>query len=263
MMRNTFSSSRRPHARKTPSRQDKISTTLGKEILTSKHPPGATLPAEPILMRRFKVSRTVLREVMKTLSAKGLVVLKPRIGALVLDTSSWNFFDAELIAWRVDIGMDEDLRRWLREIRTVFEPAAAALAARGHTIQEIDFLRDRVRSMARCEGDRQKFAQADLEFHLMVGVASRNPLIGSLAAVIEAALYAAFQENPPEKGFDWEETARSHGAIVDAIEAGDGDAAHRAMLRVIERGLEREAGKRARPPAKRASKPKKRDSALG
>jgi DNA-binding FadR family transcriptional regulator len=257
-----FKNMRRVHSKKTPSGQDKIVNTLGKEILTRKHPSGSTLPAESVLMRRFKVSRTVLREVMKTLSAKGLVVLKPRIGARVLDSSNWNFFDAQLLAWRVEIGMDDDLRRWLREVRTVFEPAAAALAARGRTIQEVDYLRDRVRDMARCEGDREKFAEADLEFHLMIGVASRNPLMGSLAAVIEAALFAAFQENPPAKGFDWEETARSHGAIVDGIEAGDPEAAHAAMLRVIELGRARAAGKRAAPPKKRAGRPRKSNSAL-
>lgn len=239
---------RRHHSKKRPSSHDKITSVVGKEILTGKYPPGSTLPAEPILMRRFKVSRTVLREVMKTLSAKGLIILKRRVGAQVLNSSNWNFFDAELLSWRVEIGMDEDLRRWLREIRTVFEPAAAALAASGRTLDEIDFLRDRVRSMARSEGNREKFAEADLEFHLMIGVASRNPMMRSLAALIEVALFASFQENPPMKGFDWEETARSHGAIVDAIEGRDADGARAAMLRVIELGRARVAAKRSASP---------------
>src|SRR5690242_10018984 len=167
-----FQHLRRLQSKKRQSSHDKIASTIGKEILNGKHPSGSTLPAEPTLMRRFKVSRTVLREVMKTLSAKGLIVLRTRVGARVLDSSNWNFFDAELLAWRVEIGMDEDLRRWLRQVRTVFEPASAGLAALGRTLEEIHFLRDRVRSMARSEGDKERFAEADLEFHLMIGVAS-------------------------------------------------------------------------------------------
>ena len=238
-----FQHLKRLQPKKRQSSHDKIASAIGKEILSGKYPPGSTLPAESIRMRRFKVSRTVLREVMETLSAKGLVSLRTRVGARVLNSSDWNFFDADLLAWRVEIGMDEDLRRWLRQVRTVFEPATAALAAHGRTAQEIEFLRDRVRRMARSEGDREKFAEADLEFHLMIGVASRNPLMRSLAAVIEAALFASFQENPPMKGSDWAETARRHGEIVDAIEDGEADRASAAMLRVIELGGARVAAK--------------------
>ncbi|MBL8551182.1 MAG: FadR family transcriptional regulator [Hyphomonadaceae bacterium] len=253
-----FQDLRRVHSKKTRSSHDKIANTIGKEILTGSYESGATLPAEPVLMRRFKASRTVLREVMKTLSAKGLVSLKPRVGARVLNSSNWNYFDAELLAWRVEMGMDEDLRRWLSEVRTAFEPAAAALAARGRTREQVKFLRDRVRGMARSEGDPERFAEADLEFHLMIGVASRNPMIQSLAAVIETALFATFQENPPMRGLDWEETARSHGAIVDAIEAKDAGKASAAMLRVIELGVARAAASKgvARPAASRAAKKK-------
>jgi DNA-binding FadR family transcriptional regulator len=227
---------RRFHVRKKRSRHDGIARTLGQEILTGVHAPGANLPPEAELMARFGVSRTVLREVMKTLSAKGLVVLKTRVGTRVLNSSNWNFFDAELLAWRVEIGVDADLRRSLAEIRRAVEPAAAALAAERRSRAEIARLRDCVRRMARSGGNPEKFAEADLEFHLMIGVASGNPLMRSLAAVIEAALFASFQQNMPLEGDDLEETSSAHGAIVDAIEARDGEAAGAAMARVIDLG---------------------------
>jgi DNA-binding FadR family transcriptional regulator len=240
---------RRLHPAKARSSHDVIAQTIGKEILTGLYPPGANLPPEAALMARFKVSRTVLREVMKTLSAKGLVVLKTRVGTRVLNSSSWNFFDAELLAWRVEIGFDENFRNALREIRLAVEPAAAALAATRRSAEEVERMRSCVAHMADpCEG-RAGFAEADLEFHLTIGAASGNPMMRSLAAVIETALLASFTQNTPVfDAADLAATSRAHGAIVDAIEAGDAGGARKAMIAVIELGEARQELRRMREP---------------
>jgi DNA-binding FadR family transcriptional regulator len=246
---------RRFHFSKAPSRHDEIARTLGQEILSGVHAPGANLPAEADLMSRFNVSRTVLREVMKTLSAKGLVVLKTRVGTRVLNSSNWNFFDAELLAWRAEMGVDAELRRSLAEIRLAVEPAAAALAALRRSRAEVAHLRECVRRMAHSEGSRESFAEADLDFHLTIGVASGNPMMRSLAAVIEAALFASFQQNMPLAGDDLEETSSAHGLIVDAIQARDAEAARTAMVRVIDIGQARIARRiQARSKAARSGK---------
>lgn len=227
------------HVSRPRSKHDTIARTLGQEILSGVHAPGANLPSEAELLTRFDASRTVLREAMKTLSAKGLVVLKTRVGTRVLNSSNWNFFDAELLDWYAAMGVDAQLRRSLTEIRRAVEPAAAALAAQRRSRAEITRLRDCVRRMAMSNGSRDNFAKADLEFHLMIGVASGNPLMRSMAAVIEAALVASFQENVPLAGEDLAETANAHDAIVDGIEARDMEAASAAMLRVIDLGQAR------------------------
>jgi DNA-binding FadR family transcriptional regulator len=242
------------HASKARSKHDTIARTLGQEILTGIHAPGANLPPEGELLSRFGASRTVLREAMKTLSAKGLVVPKARVGTRVLNSSNWNFFDAELLGWYAEMGVDAQLRRSLAEIRRAVEPAAAALAAQRRSRAEIAHLRNSVRRMAGCGGSREHFAKADLEFHLMIGVASGNPLMRSLAAVIEAALVASFEQNMPLAGNDLAETAKAHDAIVDGIEARDAAAACAAMLRVIDLGQARMANRlRARAQAPRGT----------
>jgi DNA-binding FadR family transcriptional regulator len=182
--------------------------------------------------------------VMKTLSAKGLVVLKTRVGTRVLNSSSWNFFDAELLAWRVEIGLDEEFRRSLLEIRLAVEPSATGLAAERRSEAHVTQLRDCVRRMAESAGDRDKFAEADLEFHQLIGVASGNPMMRSLAAVIEAALFASFSQNSPvEDAGDLKATAASHGAVVDAIAAGSPVRARAAMVGVISLGQARIAAR--------------------
>jgi len=246
---------------KSRSKHDTIARALGQEILRGVHAPGANLPTEAELLSRFGASRTVLREAMKTLAAKGLVVLKTRVGTRVLNSSNWNFFDAELLAWSAEMGVDAQLRRSLTEIRRAVEPAAAALAAMRRSRAEIAHLRDCVRRMARSGENPQGFAKADLEFHLMIGVASGNPLMRSLAAVIEAALIASFQENMPLAGDDLAETANAHDAIVDGIEIRDAAAASAAMLRVIDLGQARIANRlraRASMGTKRGAKRKQR-----
>jgi DNA-binding FadR family transcriptional regulator len=243
------------HVSKSRSKHDTIARALGQEILTGMHAPGANLPSEAELLSRFGASRTVLREAMKTLSAKGLVVLKTRVGTRVLNSSNWNFFDAELLSWYAEMGVDVQLRRSLTEIRRAVEPAAAALAAQRRSRAEITRLRDCVRRMARSGANRESFAKADLEFHLMIGVASGNPLMRSMAAVIEAALEAAFQQNMPLAGHDLAETAKEHDEIVDCIAARDSPAAAAAMLRVIDLGQARIANRmRERAKASRNAK---------
>lgn len=235
---------RRLHVDKARSSHDDIARIIGKEILTGIYPPGANLPPEAALMQRFGVSRTVLREVMKTLSAKGLVILKTRVGTRVLNSSSWNFFDADLLAWRVELGLDEAFRRSLAEIRLAFEPAAASLAAERRSTQQVAQLRDCVRRMGESHRNRDRFAEADLEFHQLIGVASGNPMLRSLAAVIEAALFASFSQNTPvDDPNDLQETAANHGAVVDAIEKGNSRRAQAAMVNVIASGQARIAAR--------------------
>ncbi len=234
-----------------------VTRTLGAEILSGAHPPGAKLPAEAELLARFQISRTVLREVLKTLSAKGLIASKTRVGTRVLDPSRWNFFDPEILAWKVGLGLDPEFRTNLAEIRQAIEPLAARLAARRRTKADVRELRERIDAMRSLRHSRETFAEADLQFHLAIGHASGNPLIRSIAGVIEAALVASFSLSSPTDDPELQAaTVDTHAAIVDAIEAGDAAAAGEAMLAVIEAGVRRTGGSAggkaaSRTPAKR------------
>jgi DNA-binding FadR family transcriptional regulator len=234
------------------SSHDQIAAILGTEILRGLYPSGENMPPEPDLIGRFQVSRTVMREVMKTLAAKGFVVSKTRIGTRVRDPVHWNFWDADVLAWRVRIGLDDDFMRSLTEVRRALEPAAAALAAERRTSADIARLRQVVHEMGRSGHTRQTFAESDLDFHLAIGTASGNPLMRSMASVIEAALVASFSHSSPvDDPSDHEVTVNSHAAIVDAIEARDTQAAADAMLKVIDIGVRRIDNTRKRRGSKR------------
>ena len=234
------------------SSHDQIAATLGMELLEGRYPPGANMPPEPQLIERFQVSRTVIREVMKTLAAKGFVISKTRVGTRVRERVYWNYFDADVLAWRVRLGFDDGFMHCLIEVRRAIEPAAAALAAERRSSTHVARLRECVRQMGRNGHSRQSFAEADLDFHLVIGDATGNPMMRSVAGVIETALLASFMHSSPvDDPADHEITVNAHAAVVDAIEAGDARAASDTMLQVINSGVERIDQRRRRTGARR------------
>lgn len=218
---------------------NEIAAILGSEILSGARPPGSRMPSAAELFERFGVSRVLMREVVKTLAAKGMVASKSRVGTLVLDSSRWNWFDPDVLRWRVGLGLDEAFRTHLAQIRRAIEPAAAALAAHHRTEADLAELDRALEQMKQAGDSRRRFAEADLAFHIAVSAASANPLFRSLAGVIETALSASFALSSPADPAGVAEIAARHRAIVEAIAAGAADEAARAMLKVIDAGHQR------------------------
>jgi DNA-binding FadR family transcriptional regulator len=225
-----------------------IAAALGGEILSGARQPGSRLPSVEEMFARFGVSRVVMREVVKTLTAKGLVASKTKVGTIVLDPSQWNWLDAEVLEWRVQAGLDRAFLDQIVAVRAAIEPAAAALAAQHRKPADMARLRACIAAMQAAEGDNRAYAEADLAFHLALGQASGNPLVGSFGAVIKVALkgfmaLSAASLKEAEKGHGG--ATMRHAAIVEAIAARDADGARAAMLRVIAGG-QKHAGRRLR-----------------
>lgn len=227
-----------PHSRAHFAGHDAIAAVLGAEILSGARPPGSRMPSSAELFERFGVSRVLTREVMKTLAAKGMIASKSRVGTHVLAPSQWNWFDPDVLAWRVGLGLDSAFLGHLAEMRRAVEPAGAALAALSRTDAHIADLRAAVDAMARAGSDRRAFAEADLAFHIAVSAASGNPLFRSFAAVVEAALEASFSASSPDRE-NVAATVARHGRIADAIAAREPELAASTMLAVIDEGLAR------------------------
>lgn len=229
------------------STHEQIVRALAQDILTGRLAPGEKLPLEADLLDRFGVSRTALREGLKTLAAKGFLSVKTRVGTRVTDPVHWNYFDREVLTWQVSGGMDAAFRRQLAEVRRAVEPAAAALAAERRTTEDLTDMREAVHRMKAADLTKYEFARADLSLHLAIGAASKNAMMRSLASVIETALLEVFTLSPPTRDAALQaETAIAHERIVDCIEEKDGLGAAEAMLLVIDAGYERvEAERRA------------------
>ena len=187
----------------------------------------------------FGVSRPVLRESVKTLVAKGLLTTKARVGTVVRERGAWNMFDADVLAWHLDAGIDIRFLGDLAEIRLAVEPRAAALAADRRSDADVEELRRSMDKMRREPSDSAAFADADLLLHIIVAKASGNLFMRSIGHVIEAALRASFLRSAPVELEDREAVLCWHQRIVDAIASRDGETAAAAMVEVIHNGMHR------------------------
>jgi len=89
------------------SSQLEVTRTIGIDIIVGRYPEGIGLPRDAELTSMFDVSRTVLRESVKTLSAKGLLSSKAGVGTWVRERSAWNMFDPDVLGWHLEAGIDK------------------------------------------------------------------------------------------------------------------------------------------------------------
>ena len=214
--------------------QGTVTRALAELILGGTLAEGTLLPNESELMARFNMSRTVLREAVKTLAAKGLVEARARIGTRVLGPERWHMFDPDLLAWRMALGPDRRFQADLFEVRRAIEPAAAAFAAVRRRDPHLVRMNAALEGMARDGHTARSFAEDDLEFHLAVLDASGNPLMRGIGAVIEIALVSSFSLSSPIDAPGMQaRSVRMHREIADAIAVQDAPAASIAMDTVI------------------------------
>lgn len=234
-----------------------IVNSIGRKILRGELQPGDAIPAEPDL----PASRTAVREAIKVLVAKGLVETRPRTGTRVRGRDAWNLLDPDVMNWGQDGDSSKALLRSVTEVRSIIEPAAAELAAKRATPEDIASLERAYSEMeaampASGPGDVAAFVDADTRFHLTIFQAAGNHILEQMSGVVYSALRYSFEATSRIPGSARASLPR-HRAVLDAIRARrgpDASEAMRALLRRIERKIKvmtREADTRERrPPAR-------------
>ncbi|MFI8347595.1 FadR/GntR family transcriptional regulator [Streptomyces sp. NPDC085596] len=196
---------------------------------------GADRPLVPEeIGQRFEVSRTVVRESLRVLEAKGLVSARPNVGTRVRPVSDWNLLDPDIIEWRAFGPQRDDQRRELNELRWTIEPLAARLAA-GHGREDVQQrLVDLVEIMshALAQGDALTFSRADAEFHALLIQVAANRMLEHLSGIVSAALQVS---GGPATGCErpTEASVAQHARIVDGLGSGDGAVAEGAMRQLL------------------------------
>jgi len=207
---------------------------LGILITSGRLAPGRVLRIEE-LETRFGVSRSVVREAIRVLESMGMVSSRRRVGVTVAARPSWNLFDPRIIGWRLE-GEDRDAQlRSLSELRLGVEPVAAALAARRATPAQCGTLTGAVMQMAvhARSGDLDAYLEADILFHRTLLEASGNEMLGALGDVVAAVLagrhqHHLFPATPEPAAIRW------HAEVAQAVQAGEPEAAERAMRDIVE-----------------------------
>ncbi len=195
------------------------------------------LNTEGDLCRYFKVSRTILRECVKVLTAKGLIHSRPKTGLHVRPRNEWNLVDPDLLSWLCEAGVDELFVRDLCEVRMIVEPAAAELAASRATDAELELLARWYRLIEENTKDAEARLEADRNFHATIFAACHNVFLAQMNATVGAALRATQQIGTllPDV---LHESVMAHKVVAGAIAARDSREARSAMERLINQSTE-------------------------
>lgn len=171
-----------------------IAGNLGQQILKGVYLPSSILPSESELSEKFQVSRTAIREAIKILASKGMLLARPRIGTRVMPSSNWNFLDQDLLNWWINSEEQAVVINHFQFIRLAIEPQACYLAAMHATDEQKELLQILVNEMVllATDFDRQRWVKVDYHFHLTIYEACANPFLISFANLFRSVYQRYF-----------------------------------------------------------------------
>jgi DNA-binding FadR family transcriptional regulator len=206
---------------------------LGEAIVTGRYAVGSSLPPEPVLCDELGVSRTVIREAVKSLIAKGLLVTGPKVGTRVLPEEQWNWFDPDVVAWQSRAGLSREFLRDLQELRRLVEPAGVRLAAERATAGDIAELESAYAGMKQAIEHGGDYVSSDLRFHQALMRASHNRMVGQMSKALGALLRTSFEISTARPD-NAAQSLPMHRAVLDAVIARAPQKAERAILVLID-----------------------------
>jgi DNA-binding FadR family transcriptional regulator len=228
----------------------RIVEDLGIAIVTGKYGEHNPFPVEADLCRQYGVSRSILREAVKMLTAKDLLGARPRHGTWVQPEDSWNLLDPDVLRWLLERKLSFSLLIELNEIRLAVEPIAAGLAAMTANYGQKAAIMSAIDRMAAAEYGGYDPLTPDIAFHVGVMRAANNRFYSQLCDVIETALRFSIRTTNYFKGVKLASVA-DHKRVADAIVSEDAPAAETAMRALIQEALDliRGAAESANPPS--------------
>jgi len=214
---------------------DRLVSALGRDIASGVWKPGTTLPTEPEIAHRLGAGRNAVREAVKILAAKGFVRTERRAGTIVRPEFCWNLLDPQVLNWILSAAANRDhLLDELSELRSIIEPAVAALAATHASAIETLRIFEAYDQMEILRDEIQKAIDADLAFHELLFEASHNRLLIALVPAFSLLARMNF-EISIRAGKLASQNLKEHRQIAEAISRRDPEAARRASRKLIEK----------------------------
>ena len=211
-----------------------VISELGVGIASGRFPIGSILPNETEIMDSYGVSRTVLREALKTLEAKGLVEARAKVGTRVLPRNRWNLYDRQVLSWIHEAGPDAAFLASFFVVRRMIETQAAADAALHRTADHVRMLQYWLNQRHATTGMPEPHALAEFELHRTICEASHNPFLRAATGIVEFGIARAIMGRialfPDDLA---SEKAAGYADLAQAIEAGEAEAARAAMVGLL------------------------------
>lgn len=211
-----------------------VAQELGCQILRGDLKPGDTLPDIETLCNAYDVSRTVLREAIKMLTAKGMVMSQPRVGVTVRARSHWELLDTGVMRWRISNGLEQQLIYDILEMRRIIEPGAVEMCAAQASDQVINKLHLLYKRLEKASADEvDNFILADAQFHTGIILAANNELLNQMVQMIEISIItvASLTAHVPDGR---ERAMPAHRAVMEACLRRDARAANLLMRDLVD-----------------------------
>ena len=215
----------------------RVMEDLGVAVVTGRYSEDNPFPIEAALCQQYSVSRSVLREAVKMLTAKGLLGARPRHGTWVQPERSWNFLDPDVLRWLLERKLSFQLLIEFTQMRMAVEPYAAAMAAQSAGRTEIAAMMTAINRMVAAENGEDDPLTADIAFHVAVMRASGNRFYAQLCDMIDTAARFSIRTTNFVKGVS-QASASDHKKVADAITMGDAVAAESQMRVLMQEALD-------------------------
>jgi DNA-binding FadR family transcriptional regulator len=206
----------------------RIVRELGLTIVAGDLQPGDRLPSEAALHETYEVSRPVLREAVRVLVAKGLVLSRQRSGATVRPRNEWHLLDPDVLYWLIQTRPKREFVSTLMAVRRIFEPAAAALAAKVASESQIESIAQAYAGMEAASTPAD-LLEPDVAFHRRIAEATGNELLAYIGNMLSLALRESIKlssQHPDTHAL----SLPRHKAILTALTNRDPLAARQATL---------------------------------
>ena len=227
--------------------REQVVDEIGGDIISGRLKPGDFLPSEEVLLGRYSVSRTVLREALNVLTGKGILDARPKRGTRVRPRHEWSQLDPVVLGWQgapqpgpsANEGRDA-----LMEVRRIVEPGAAALAAQRGTAEDFAAIEEAYAAMAQAGQSPDAFMEADLAFHTACLYAAKNDFLAPIVHAIRSEMMASMRITNRDPEANRTISLPLHKAILDAIVARDAEGAAAAMKRHLDDTEQRRSASR-------------------
>lgn len=215
----------------------RIERKIEEAIRQKKLLQGAKLPSEKELCESFAVSRTALREALRRLSARGLIEIKKGSGMYVSEIKIEDAIKSLNLFY--DLKFDSNLIQQIIEVRRIFEPEIAKLAAKNRKPEDLKILYENLEELEACNPDNTQL-EVDLinRFHMNMAKSTGNPIviismepIYSLLPRMRNLIYANIEG---EKEY----TLTLQTKILKAVEEQKPDDSHHFSVELLNRNME-------------------------
>lgn len=190
-----------------------------------------SFPTEAEISQHYGTSRSVTREAVKMLTAKGMLAARPRSGITTQPQEQWSLLDPDVLRWMLERKFSYELLRHFTEMRLGLEPTAAALAAKHATAPSLRAIEEGLERMTAAERGNDDALAADIAFHVAILNATGNPFYMQLDELITTALKISIRMTNRIKGHT--ASVPAHRRVFEAIRAKDATRVHAAMMSIL------------------------------